>query len=489
MSRHAAAAAAAAAASEPTINIPFRCYVPAGTSNFEIAIPEQYRNRRFTFSHVLFMAEFYNNQAAQMDLDTDFELDEEMEYMLKIHIPYPRANGLYQGTFNQSEAVHFPPEFVHEFNNFFELNKPLGMASLGAFIDWSDTRLKDSDYTLKEWVEEIMAEEYYDEPYNPDKHFNELPVSARTLSGVNNYAIPRIWSDSLKQHLTYRIHLAPNTNFLFSNGIAMNDLGFSADRLGARKSSTVKFVMRNSSKNSYFFLESDIQSQHRMTVTPNKFNALLRVNALNFISEEFEFNLSRKNLFSNAEIEKQLAIVFRRVERSANIRIGVLFDKVSSRFQFQLPQNANFHGMSVVTEPAFLQRIGFGLVGEIGFHNQEGNKIIDTSDIKDAREKATAVANDAGILVITNENSSSGNTVGVYESNLADLYPVSEGKMELRAAESCSTNSALQLAGYMPSVNGYVNARLKLWRFVDRGPLVACVLKMGSWVIGSLRSI
>ena len=77
----------------------------------------------------------------------------------------------------------------------------------------------------------------------------------------------------------------------------------------------------------------------------------------------------------------------------------------------------------------------------------------------------------------------------MYESNLADLYPVSEGKMELRAAESCSTNSALQLAGYMPSVNGYVNARLKLWRFVDRGPLVACVLKMGSWVIGSLRSI
>ena len=473
---------------EPAINIPFRRYIPAGTCHFEIAIPEEYRNRRFTFSHVLYFAEYYSLQAAQMDLDTDFELDEEMSFTLRVHVPYPEPSGLYPGVYNPSDVILHPPHFAKEFNDFFEIRKPTGLVSTGAFFDWWDTRIVDSGYTLKQWVEEVMAVTYYGEAFNPAVHFNALPTSARKLPGVNNYAVPNQWDEELRQCLQYRLHLAPNTNFLCSNGTPMNDLGFSEKVMGGRKPRQ-RFLIRNSNMRSYTFLQSDIRSQFEMTKTTNKFNGFLTVNTFNYISDEIDFEISKRSMMSTYALEKKMNSVLRSVERISNLRVGFQFDNNTKRCEFLFPLNFNFFSMKVVTDPALLQRLGFGLVGEVGPDNSKGSKIIDPSDVKDAREKATAVANDAGIFVVTDENSWSGNTVGVYERVLANLFPVSEGKMELRAADSCSQNSALKIAGYMPVVDGYVNARLKVWRFVDKGNLVGAVLKMGSWIQGSLRSV
>ncbi len=58
-----------------------------------------------------------------------------------------------------------------------------------------------------------MAPAYYSEAYDPAKHFNALPRSARTVYNLNNYLIPTEMTEEVLENsdseLTLLVSLGP----------------------------------------------------------------------------------------------------------------------------------------------------------------------------------------------------------------------------------------------------------------------------------------
>ena len=463
--------------------VPFRRYVPAGASHFDLPIPASFRHLSFNIAYALFYAEFYSTYAALMDLDTDFDLDEEVVFDINFHCKYPYDDTVHPGIFQPEKDTNTVVGLVHDFNKFFEINKPVGMASTCAFIDWTDTRRKDAQVSLKVWVEEMMAQEYYGERFNAAKHFNALPVSARKIEGANNYLFPTQFDDDMEPFIANRLNIAPNTSVNFSNKIYLLDLGFSPEQIG-EKNGKKRFVMKNERNEHYQTITGVGQLQTFLTKTNNLFKVTLRVNNKNYISNTVLFKMTKRDTFVPEKYEAAIHGSLQFLEALTNIRVGFKFDPNKRKFQFVFPPNQNLKNLFVIVHADLAERLGFGLINEINVENRTGEKIHDDKDnIQDARKAAAAIANDVGILVITDQDSSSNTTVGVYERVLCSLFSDNEGMMKYRPT---GVTTSMKIAKYLAETDGFVTARLRLFRYVDDGHLVPFVWKVGAWVHGIL---
>ena len=72
-----------------------------------------------------------------------------------------------------------------------------------------------------------MALVYYGEIYDPVKHYNALPPSARTIYGVNNYLFPTELTEDNLNNIRLRLNIAPNTNVNVSTNGHLREMGFS----------------------------------------------------------------------------------------------------------------------------------------------------------------------------------------------------------------------------------------------------------------------
>ena len=140
-------------------------------------------------------------------------------------------------------------------------------------------------------------------------------------------------------------------------------------------------------------------------------------------------------------------------------------------------------------DPELSQRLGFGLGGTVTEENAKGKKIIDSSDVKDSRKKAIALAYDTGIVVISDENSFSCSTVGIFERVMGNLYPTHDGQLKLSEYDVCHDPATMKVPHYMDDSDGFVKARFKLWRFDENKVLIPLVFKMGSYIQGNLKAI
>ncbi len=64
------------------IYMPFKKFIPAGQSTFSLDIPEYHSDREFFFSYLELTPEIFSEQAAVMNLDTEEELSQNVEYKL-----------------------------------------------------------------------------------------------------------------------------------------------------------------------------------------------------------------------------------------------------------------------------------------------------------------------------------------------------------------------------------------------------------------------
>ena len=70
------------------VYVPFRKYIPAGHSLFTVDVPQAYAEREFFFSYVVLVPDFYSQQAAEMNLDPDIELNQPVNYSLYYKISF-----------------------------------------------------------------------------------------------------------------------------------------------------------------------------------------------------------------------------------------------------------------------------------------------------------------------------------------------------------------------------------------------------------------
>ena len=470
------------------IDIPFRVYVPAGTSHFEIKIPTRQRHRAFYFSYVSFYPDFYSNQAALLDIDTDAEMDETFFHFIQLKCQFGKEDTLYPGGLAVRPTVVTTMGLAAAFNKFFEFYKPEGVECLGAFFDWTDKR-KPLGTSLEKWVEELMAEEYYGEPFDPAKHFNALPHSAQLVSGSNNYLFPTNLTNDNLPFLVNRLNVAPNTDVAFSNDLALHDFGFSDATIGKRKGRGVgQFRLENEGVESYLAIYSSNLMNPKLAPDANKLNISCKVHNKMFFSEKVPVKITRGDSYSDAKYEAKLKAAFLVMGEISNFRVGFSFDDVKKTFKFHFPENANLRNLTVLTDRELSQRLGFDFRAQMSVDNPEGKKIPDSSDVKDAREKSIALAYDTGLVVVSDENQASCSTVGISERVMCTLNATHDGQLKIHHGDKCDKPATTQVARFLDNVDGYVSVRFKLSRIVDANDLVALVWKPGSYIQGNLRS-
>ena len=472
-----------------SFDVPFRIYIPPGRSDFVVQIPHLYRDKTFFFSYFVLYADCYSNQAAEMEIDPDDELDEVLHFPISLKCNFPSNSGLYPGTFSPTNEVKTTPDLATTFGNFFEANKNEGLVSLGAFFDWVDIRFYDAPRgtTLKDWVENVMAVIYYGEPFDEDKHANKLPPSAAKIEGVNSYLFPTVLGEETMDNLGFRFWLAPITRVAFSTNGHLKNMGFDTHQIGPRIGK--QFVWENKGTSGYKNVESENLINYRLTHLASSFHATLSVTNVNFVTRNRQVEITRGESLDVNNFEAPVQKILKLMETRDNVRVGLSFDRRAKTFSFSFPSDPNFADLRLAVEPDFAQKLGFRMVTEISRVNPTGEPVRNISDLKDARDKATALAYDAGIVIVTDNNSQSATTLGISQRAVAKLFATFDGQLKLPTSDVCNFPSTLTLSDRFANSSELIPATFRLWRFLDEGIPEPLVWKVGAYVQGNLKGI
>ncbi len=170
-----------------------------------------------------------------------------------------------------------------------------------------------------------------------------MPRSARKVFGVNNYLIPAEMTEEVLENIRLRINIA-------SNSVA----GFSTD-----------LNLENEDLSSFWTVEANGEILPELIVRPNKFDMFMEVLEVNFISEYYLLQITKKDSIKNERFETKLKKVFMDIEKTGNISYCVTYNATTKRFQFQFPSNNRMTKMKVVLPGDLAERLGFELNREI----------------------------------------------------------------------------------------------------------------------------
>ena len=475
--------------SDPNKNVfvPFNVDIPAGHSTFTVPVPTRFSDREFFFSNVVLVPDFYSQQAAGYDLDVQEELDQLILYDLYLKVNFKTDPKLHPASFTPENSVTTTAQFAKRANDFFETNKPIGLQHLGCFFDWIDIRYEPiSGQSWDDYIK-IMAVTYYGEPYNEAKHFNALPVSARTVYGANNYLYPTRLSDVTLENLRFRFNIAPNTNALFSTNGQLQSMGFSNSQIGDKVDRN-RHVMENDNKTHFETIEAENEAKVELT-KDHKMIMSLQVNQKYFSSEVVQVSLTKGESYKNENYLTLIKTGLRELANQCNIEANFSYDSLTKVFSFTFPNNRSMDNFTIVVPTELAERLGFGLIRDITENNKTGEKADDTIDVKEMAEKAIALAMDTSLVIISDDNTSSNLTAGIHEKYMAALYATGTGTMEIPEADFCQEPAKMKMPSIYTGSTATIPATFRLSRYLDGNRLVNLVWKTGAYIYGTLRGV
>jgi hypothetical protein len=464
------------------INVPFNIKIPAGHSKFIIPVPKAFNDRMFQFSELTLMPDYLSLLAADFQMDTDEELDELVDFPM--YLSAGIQGNLYPGIISIPSTIVTTPALIQFLNPVIEGLKPEGLKRLGLFFDWTDLTFVPGKETWDDYVKD-KAMEYYGEVYNPGKHFNALPVSARDVKGANNYLFPTMPSDETRLSLRFRMHVAPNTVGMYSSDLQLYDLGFTRAQLGKRNAKK-QYEFRNEKDGDFQMFQAEeeyIQALNKKT--PLKISLTILTD--NFISASRSVLVTRRQVRTNTEMLTAVKKTLLELVDLSNINLGLTYDNDEKikKFTFSFPANPV---LNVTLHPAveLSNRLGFNLISNITKRNATSTeKCEDTPDIKEAEKKARALVYDTRIVIVTDDNSSSMMTVGISEKLMASLMPFLDGSLKMSQCDI--TPPKMRLPSVFTGSSDVVPATFKLHRFLDHENLVNLQWKHDGYVFGVLR--
>ena len=282
---------------------------------------------------------------------------------------------------------------------------------LGIFFDWIDLRFDGDRSGWDNWVQNVMALVYYDEAYDPAKHFNALPLSARSVTGVNNYLIPTNLTRENVKNLRFRLILAPNTTAAFSTGGPLRDMGFTDSQLGARgklnklrivneENATFHFLLANQ-----FFVEDLGKS--------STFKLDLEITNTDYVSNTSIVSITKGDSVKNVSYETSLKKVLEVISYESNIKFDMSYSEGEKTFSFTFPLDRAIRLSTFVVPSDLYERLGFDLVTDITKNNKKGQPVPEDIDVKNTEAKARALGYDTGVVVVSNANIRSNTTAGI----------------------------------------------------------------------------
>ena len=466
------------------VNIPFRIYIPAGQTEFRVPVEKKHTDRDFFFTNTVLVPQFYSDQAADLNLDTDDEMDQLFTYPIHVKLNY--ESDFYGEPYNPSAAVLTPDALAKDLSSFYEIHKPQGLYRLGAFFDWTDIRFNPELKTWEEFVEE-QSFAYYGEELDKKKHFNALPVSARTLPGVNNYLYPNEPVDVAAESLRFRINIAPNANLIFSTGQFLTDFGYDKTQI-PEPNQRGQHVFPNASKNQFFSLAANDPSAKKLKSKAPLLRVRMQVNTSNFYTEPVNVSFKLRQTFINTNYETTLKNFFAGVSEQANLQYNVHYNVQTKIFEFSFPPNIKMTSATIFVPPELANRLGFGLITEITERNKTGLPVTDKPDDSHVQEKSRALCYDTGVVIVTDENLESFATSGVDTTFMTALYPTGTGTLAVLDSDLYREPATMQIHSTAERTS-VLHARFKLWRFLDNNKLVPLVWKNGAHIYGVLRGV
>ena len=469
------------------VYVPFKRRIPLGRSEFTVNVPQIYTDRTFFFSSLVLMPDFYSKEAQAENLDNQEELDTRIDYEVYFKIIFESTPPFYPDTYILApREVPTTVKLAEAVNDFFEIHKPAVATRLGLFFDWTDLRYNGDRSDWDNWVQNVMSFAYYGQEYDPAKHFDALPVSARSVDGAHNYLIPTNLTDENLKHLRYRLVLAPNTSALMSTPGPMLQMGFTDSQLGQRGKKN-KLIIANNENATFTFLVARQEFSVQLERPRTEFKLDLEISNIDYVSDTSIVTITKGESVLNENYHTALKKVLDVISYESNIKFDTSYSTGDKTFLFTFPIDRAIRLATFVVPSDLSERLGFDLVNDITTNNKKGNPVPEDVDVKNTETKARALGYDTGVVVVSNANIRSNTTAGINEEFMCSLYPTSTGTFEIPHVESCFKPATTKLPHFYTSSTGVVPALFKLSRFLDNDDLVHLDWKNGAFVCGLLR--
>jgi len=470
----------------PDVNVPFRSSLPAGHSTFTVQIPRAFNDREFYFTDLVLIPEFYSDEAAELGLDTDEELDQLIS--IQLYLVARMTEGFLADDFLPSGDVPTTPELCNQINDHYEAVRPVGLEHLVHFYDWTDTRWNNENQTWEEFME-IMALAYYGEPLDRLKHFNKLPPSARTIEDANNYLFPTKISEELLQGVRFRMWIAPNVKIYYSTDGQLFAFGFSDDQVGRRSKGRGgnRFVLSNKTKQFRSMVAANQPSIDVLVIY--KLRIGLACAEPNFVSDPEAIEMTVRQSRKNTTLFAAFKQVLKFLTDISNLQVQLAYDDITKIFTFSFPANDALR-IEVDLPTDLSERIGFKLTTRISDVNRMGEKADDAPDTRETEKKARALCYDTGMVVVSDDNTQTNTTAGIAELLVANLFPTDTGSMTLGEHAFCTAPVTLTVpSGWNTGYGGHVPTTFRLHRFLENNQRTNFTWNNGATLVGNLRGI
>lgn len=409
----------------------FRIPIRSGQSTFTIQLPQHNlldTRRRFFFSELHVIPDFFSLEAEKLRLDADIQEDVVLEKDVKIRIVYDDPKKFYGAPFDRGTASAYPDDLVAKINQHFEARKPDCCHTTPLFIDWIDNAMH-GNMEIPKYVEEL-AEIYYGEELNEDKHKNKLPLSVRDLEGANNYLPPiggtMDYDNQYDTRILLRLWLAPYTRVALSNiYIFITDLGFSPADMGQVVNRQYHLV----NDTDHWVVKITAKEAPRPQISKIKFIMNAWVSSNPVVSRIKHISIPERDWNSDAKLIQTLAAAFKQTSLTTNILFSVSFNDATKTYEFQFPET-DAVAVQVICEPDFAYRLGFGFSGII-LKGMTAKPQKDRHSNDDAQKRAAAVVYDTGPIICQLDHVSSNTTSGTIYQTMAALYPDASGTLSM----------------------------------------------------------
>jgi len=165
---------------------------------------------------------------------------------------------------------------------------------------------------------------------------------------------------------------------------------------------------------------------------------------------------------------------------------GPMLEIFNNKNQFKLAAIAN---CTLIVAKDLAERLGFGLITDITETNKKGERVDDNIDVSKSEARARALGYDTGVLIVTNEGTSSNLMSGFSDQFMCCLYPTSTGTFEIPMLESCFSPPTMSMPQQFQSASGFVPITFKVSRFLDTDEPVNLDWKNGAFISGLLRGV
>jgi len=470
------------------VGIPFKEYLPAGTSTFTIGIPKEYGDRQFYFDSLHLVSDYYVVEAQEDNVETDQEMGEIIDYQLSLGVKFNVKDFDFfdfEGTSFSPTATVKTPDLMVNCNNHFELKgRPNGFVKCPFFFDWTDDRYDQEEFgTWDNYVQNVMALAYYGQKYDPALHFDALPASVRDVDNSNNYRFPTVLSDVNVDHIRIRLNVGPNVTTYFSSNNVLLNLGFTAEQLGTRAANRNFAFINNSNYGYITFTARD--EPLTVLVKANTLQIRLKLTVEALQSRSQKISISRADMRKNVNFSDRVKAALSEIKRETCLDVQFNYDTATTIFSFVFPTNPKMME-DIDLDPELANKMGFGLITNINAENRSGQPVSEKVDVKKLEEKARSLVYETNMVVVSDESSSANTTANLQNLFMAALFPSSFGTLDM-SPTSWSPPPLMPIPTVFGNSSNLVPAKFRLDRFIDHNILVRLSWSTGAYVSGVLR--